>query len=337
MIRYRGEALPDNARIAVISNDALGNFVVVTPLLQMLRDKFSPACLDYYGGVRTWELQIDSDLFDYSFPLHGSPPSELMAVASERRGYDLVINVERANGAKFFAGSLCTSSSMVCGPCGDMPGSELPYPDDSRGDLWRDRDWTAEDLTERYPFLKTPFIGEIFCRLCYLEGPIPSYKVNCIKPSMNVPPILISTAAAVDEKLWPGDRWLQMLAFFKEQGLEAGLIGANPVQQQQFWRGNDAEDELVASGLVTDLRGRLTLPEVVGALRACRFVLSLDNGILHLAIAAKKKTVGIFRYGIHRLWAPPSEYLTVLAPSKGGKVTDITVDSVRDAVNRALR
>src|SRR4051794_33381310 len=113
--RFQGEKLAQGGRIAVIANDALGNFVVVTPLLQLLRSQFKPAQMDFYGGVRTWELQTASSLFEWTFPFHGSAPSELATVASERRGYDLIVNVERSSEAKIFTGKLSTDSTFVCG------------------------------------------------------------------------------------------------------------------------------------------------------------------------------------------------------------------------------
>jgi ADP-heptose:LPS heptosyltransferase len=319
-----------------VSSDALGNFVVATPLLQLLRSQFKPESIDYYGGVRTWELQKTSDLFDWSYPFHGSAPSELATIASQRRGYDLVVNIERASSDRIFAGSLATASTFVCGPCSDVPGHELEYPNDEQGKLWADRDWTAKDLTARHPILQSGFIGEILCRACYLEGAIPPYKVPCEEPARPIPPILISTAGSTQEKLWPAANWLEMLEFFAERKLEVGLLGAHPNQQQLFWKGNEGEDSIVAGGLVTDLRGKLTLPEVVGALKAADLVLTLDNGILHLAVAAGKRTVGIFRNGIHRLWAPPATCLTVVVPDEGLPVSSLPVEVVREAVSRAI-
>jgi len=334
--RFQGEKLQPGARIALISNDALGNFVVATPLLQLLRSELQPSTIDYYGGVRTWELQAASDLFDWSYPFHGSAPSELASVASQRRGYDLVVNIERATPDKIFAGSLSTENTFVCGPCGDMPGHDIEFPDDAQGQLWMDRDWTAEDFVSRHPVLASGFISEVFCRSCYLEGPIPPYKVPCEEPRRSIPQVLISTAGSTPDKLWPVACWLEMLRFFADRKLDVGLLGANPIQQQHYWKGSEAEDELVASDLVKDLRGKLTLPEVVGAIRLADLVLTLDNGVLHLAAAVGKKTVGIYRRGVRGLWAPRVDSLTVIEPDSGAAVSGIPVDVVREAVSRAL-
>ena len=176
MKRYMGEKLSAAARIAVLTNDALGNFVVVTPLLQMLRDKHEPAALDYFGGTRIKELAEASDLVDTAFCLHGVHPRQL--ALSLPSAYELVINVERSAWAKCAAAILAGESGYVCGPSLDAEGrSDLTFADDARGQLWNDPQWIAEDIAVRYPFLTSGFIGEIFCRLAYLDGPIPAYRL----------------------------------------------------------------------------------------------------------------------------------------------------------------
>lgn len=331
MRRYVGKGLPPHPRIAVISSDALGNFVVITPLLQLLRKELQPSAIDYFGGKRIQELQDASSLFEWSFPIRGSSPEEQESVARERKGYDLVLNVEGAAEAKRFARRLTTEQSLVCGPC-----EGLPFADDERGHLWDDEDWVREDLTERYRFLSGPFIGDMFCRLAYLTGALPAYEVPCESPERPIPPVLISTAATLPEKLWARDSWIEMLRFFAARKLPVGLLGAHPAQQKLFWKGSELEEELVATGLLQDLRGAFTLPQVVGALRSASMILTLDNGILHLAVAARKPTVGLFRLGIHRLWAPPFERLTVLTHAPGEAVSDIPADWVIHAVNDAI-
>src|SRR5512133_3926956 len=97
MKRYQGEALPDGARIAVVANDALGNFVAATPLLQMLRARWPRCEIHYYGGTRTAELQDVSDLIDRSLRLHGTSPRESafdVLARTQTGGYHLLVNLE---------------------------------------------------------------------------------------------------------------------------------------------------------------------------------------------------------------------------------------------------
>src|SRR5687768_6821881 len=99
MTRYSGQPLPENCRIAVIANDAIGNFVVTTPLLQMLAAPKPQApspkpVIHYYGGSRTWEMQQASDLADETFILHGASTAEVAGYIGRAGTYGLVFNCE---------------------------------------------------------------------------------------------------------------------------------------------------------------------------------------------------------------------------------------------------
>ena len=196
MKRYTGAGVAEGARIAVVTNDALGNFVVATPLLQMLRTELSPECIDYFGGTRIAELALGSDLIDGFVPLHGESPRGFAEALTEP--YDLVVNVEWTTWAKSAAAILAGENGYVCGPCLDEEGrADLPFAEDERGDLWRDKEWVSPEVTARYPFLSTGFISEIFCRLAYLSGPIPAYRVQQQDPGGTVPDALIAASARI--------------------------------------------------------------------------------------------------------------------------------------------
>jgi len=336
MIRYRGEELPQEPRIAVIANDALGNFVAATPLLQMLRFKWEPCHITYVGGTRTQELQDASDLFERSLILHGRPFRDTLDEVQGWPRFDLVVNLEQQPIARAFAAALATEDTFVVGPCFNSDGrGELPYADDEVGMLAQDKDWLAADTPARYSFLQTGFIGEIFCRLCYLDGPIPTYRVPSKDPEQDIPDVLIATAASLPEKLWPIEKWSAIVQNLSSNGYSIGLLGAKPDDQGKHWRGAEDEASLLEIG-VQDLRGVFTLPQVVGAIERTRSVLTIDNGILHLAAAAGTKTVGLFRHGIHRLWAPPFANLNAITPGEDHLVREIPVSIVQEAVSSAL-
>ena len=277
---------------------------------------------------------------DWGFPLFGSEPHFSVLSAFAETGhepYDLVINLENSPWSKAFASTIAAMNSYVCGPCVGADGrGDLPFEEDAQGRLWADKNWISVDLPLKYPLLKSGFIGEIFCRLAYLDGDVPPYEVPAREVKEPVPPVLISTAASLPEKLWPLENWVEIIQRCKSEGLEVGLIGAKPTAQSRFWKGSDGEDELVRRRLVRDLRGAFRLPSVVGALAKARAVLTIDNGILHLAVGSGSPTIGLYRYGIHRLWAPPYENLTVLIPEHDKGVETIAVDDAWEALQRAL-
>ncbi len=335
MKRYCGESLPPRPRIAVISNDAIGNYVVVTPLLQMLRTAHNPSELCYFTGARTQELWSVDPKIDSGDVFLGVSPREAAALALQQGPFDLIVNVEWLPWAKAFAALLAGENTFVCGPALNGSGrSDLPFCEDERGRLWKDQEWISPDLTSKYPFLQTGFIGEIFCRLAYLSGDIPLYSVPSQKPLIKVPDVLIAMSASLEDKLWPLDSWREALTCLRKSGLTVGLLGAKPASQSAFWLGSAAETAVVDEGLAEDLRGQFTLPQVVSALAEAKLVLTLDNGILHLACAAETRTVGLFREGIHRLWAPPSPSLSVIIPEAGEPVSSISTKTVLKAIDR---
>ncbi len=333
MKRYKGETLPKGCRIAVIANDALGNYAVATLPLQMLRARHEPSCLAFYCGKRIAELaEAETALFDKFVPLHGTAIRDSL---SDKAEFDLVLNLESSPMSKVMAGLLAGESGFVCGPCVGLNGrGELPYAEDERGKLWEDKAWARASLARDYSFLDSGFIGEAFCRLAYLDGPVPSYQIASADPGRDVPDVLLAMSASLETKIWTTEGWVTAVSELRQRGLSVGLIGAKPKDQAQFWFGLESENELVASGLVEDLRGVFTLPQVVGALAKAKLVLSLDNGIMHFAVSTGTRTVGLFRHGIHWLWAPPSPNLSLVVGEPGEPVAQLSANNVLETIDR---
>lgn len=93
---------------------------------------------------------------------------------------------------------------------------------------------------------------------------------------------------------------------------------------------------MVSEGLAEDCRGIWTLPQVVGAIASARAVLTLDNGIMHLAASTGTHTVALFRYGIHRLWTPPVATVHPVVAKEGETVASIPPANVMEAMSRVL-
>lgn len=340
MRRYAGEELQPGCRIAVVANDALGNYVVSTPLLSLLRKSLRPSTLHYYSGTRTEELWMKDPNIDWGFALHGSEPHFSVLNAFAETGaepYDLIVNLESTAWAKCFTAVAASFNTYVCGPCMGGDGrTDLPFEADARGRLWADKEWISASLPLTYPFLHSGFIAEIFCRLAYLEGELPAYEVPREEVEDKIPDVIISTAASLPEKLWPLEKWSELVRRAKAEGLTVGLVGARPSAQSVFWKGSSEEEVLVEKRLVQDFRGAFRLPAVVGALAKAKAVVTIDNGILHLGVAAGTNVVGLYRHGIHRLWAPPYPNLAVLTPGEDREVAEISVEDVWGALKRAL-
>lgn len=338
MVRYQGEVLSESARVALVGNDALGNYAVITPLLRMLRGRYPKAQISYFSGNRTREFWAGDTKLHEGHDVLSLSPLKCSQLLTDLPAFDLVINVEQATWAKWTAALLAKENGYVVGPClgPDLRG-DLPFADDAIGRLCADPQWIAEDLRERYPFLDSGFIGEIFCRMAYLNGPLPAYSIPWTQPGLEIPDVLIATAASLPEKLWLPENWRKIVQELQDAGRSVGLLGAKPGDQQRYWKGNSDEEDLVRTGLIQDLRGRLSLPEVAGAIRQAKLVITIDNGILHLAASTETPVVGLFRHGIHRLWAPPFGNVSVLTPRVGKSVAEISISDVLKEIKCALK
>src|SRR3954447_25714182 len=100
MERFTDQPLGRAPHVAVVFYDSIGDFVVATPLLRGLREKYPGCVVDYLGGERTRELEAASPLLDSRYSLFGVPgavrdlPAYVAARLAAAGPYDLAINCE---------------------------------------------------------------------------------------------------------------------------------------------------------------------------------------------------------------------------------------------------
>ena len=282
--------------------DSLGNYMVSTPLLTMLRAQFTPNKLAVIvPGHRIREMLVADKRLDEWHLI------ETMRMADR---FDLVVNLDLDERLMRIASNI---GDRVIGPC-----VGLSCPDDTRGRLAQVRDWMAIDLTKRFPFLDSGFIGEVFCRLAYLEGEVPQCRAPVEPCDVQIPRVLISASASREDKIWPLAKWSELVRQFDS----VGIVGATSGQ----YFGSEIEDALAKD--CHDFRGRLTLPQVNDALAKAELVVSIDNGIMHLAASNGVKTVGLFRHGFDRLWKQPRSNLRAVVATEYGSVAEIEIGAI---------
>ncbi|MHB1130975.1 MAG: glycosyltransferase family 9 protein [Chloroflexota bacterium] len=313
--RFSGQPLRPQPHLAVLFYDALGDFVVAAPLLRGLRAKYPGCTLDYFGGERTRQLEEASPLIDARYSIFGGDFARLLPWLEVRSwdtgAYDLVINCDDHPALALAAALL--RPRYVVGRCydADLRGL-IPEGLETIDALWRD-DWNAPDLLGRYAGqLGSQFIGEILCRLARVETDYQRTEAPYVAPPFATPPVLIATGGKRPAKLWPVEHWLALLHACEWRGLEVGLLGDAPERQRASYNSADGEDYLLANSSLQDLRGRLTLPEVAGALRQARVCVAIDNGIMHLAGAVGTPTLALFGASPWQVWVPRTPYMQVL-------------------------
>jgi ADP-heptose:LPS heptosyltransferase len=314
---YRGEDL-ERPHIGVVFADSIGDFAVASVVMRDLRDRFGPCVIDYFGGPRTRELEAASPLVDARFELFSRDDPVLVderlgAFLAERGAYDVVINLDADPRAA--AAAARAKPRFFVGRCMDADLCRtLPFPEGPVEGLHKEN-WAAEDLLSRYPVLRTQHISEIWSRLSYLRPGDLRPVLPQEAPPVPVPDVLIGTGATRSAKVWDAAGWLEVVDWCQGRGLTVGLLGADASSQERYYNCAEVDAQLLRSTGVTDLRGRLTLPQVVGALAGASLCVSIDNGIMHLAVGAGVPTVALFGGSAWRVWAQPVVGLHVVLPA----------------------
>ncbi|MCP9785116.1 glycosyltransferase family 9 protein [Cyanobium sp. N5-Cardenillas] len=324
MRRFQDEDLGPRPRIVVLGAPKLGNYVVLQPLLRGLRRKYPGARLTYVGSQRTKELERLNPWIDASLPLAEQGPAALPALAQWRRtmaargqgdGVDLVINADghsphTAAWAQALAPRFVVGAAPI--PTGNHPLQALAL----------DPHWASPALVQRYSgWIASNSIRELHCRVAWVHTDFERVELPWEPAPPGLPPVLIAVNGERAAKLWPLEHWLALLERLRrEMGLAAGAIGliGGPPPAEPRQAGDRLERALLARGGLRDLRGRLSLPVLVGALARSRLCIAVDSGPLHLAAAAGCPTVALFGTdadGIgaspRDLWAPRAEHVWI--------------------------
>lgn len=324
MRRFQDEDLGPRPRIVVLGAPKLGNYVVLQPLLRGLRHKYPSAHLTYVGSQRTRELERLNPWIDTSLSLAEQGRAALPALGKWRRtgadhgqreGVDLVINAD-GHAPHTAAWTQALAPRFVVGAAPIPPGDHPLHA------LALDPHWASPALVERYGgWIASNSIRELHCRVAWVDTDFERVELPSEPPPPGLPPVLIGVNGERAAKLWPLENWLALLErLHREMGLAAGAIGliGGPPPAEPRQAGDRLERALLARAGLRDLRGRLSLPALVGALARSRLCIAVDSGPLHLAAAAGCPTVALFGTdadGIgaspRDLWAPRADHVWI--------------------------
>ena len=301
MIRYAGEDLGPHPRIAVLGSAKLGNFIVTTPLLRGLKERFADAVLDFYGSPVNRAFEAACPWVDWRmdiFPAAADRLAKIAAALDERtggEGYDLVVNCDGFNPYTTALAPLMNPRFAAGNVLGPGLSDRLPTGEHPWQRILDEPDWTTPAFLERYEgWLDSNYIAELFCRMAFVETDFTDIRLESVEPPFEVPDVLIHANATRDAKLWPADRWIPVLDWCRERGLTVGLTGTLPKPGSEGGTGVVIEERLANHGAVVDLRGRTSPIELAGAFRRTRACISVDSGPLHVAAAVGCPTVAVF-------------------------------------------
>lgn len=332
MERFADQPLGERPHIAVFGSDKVGNFVVTTPLLRGLKEKYPGCTLDFFGGETTRDLEERCPYIDARFALYGERDDylgDLNAFVNGRRDtagpYDLAINCDEFSELNLVVVAATAPRYLVGASLQPDFRRKLPPGDDPRDRMLRDQNWNDVEFPGRYPgVISSNYIAEIFCQMAYVTTDYAFTEVEADAPPFAVPDVLLHMTATRSAKQWIPEYWYALIRWCDERGLSVGVVGNKPSIERARYHAGNLEEVLLRDTPLIDLRGETKLTELAGAFKQARAAVVVDAGPMHIAAAVGCPTVCVFGNDADgdgaspvRLWAPrrPNAFV-VQTPAK---------------------
>lgn len=326
--RYEGQELGPRPRIAVLGSSKLGNFIVTTPLLRGLKERWPQAHVDFYGSPVNRAFEEACPWIDWRTDIFPLAPGRLQQIAMAAReqggpgGYDLAINCDGFNPYTTTLVTLFEPRYAAGNALGPGLGDTLPLGDHPCNRILAEPDWTTPAFLERYrDHLESNYIAELFARMAFVETDFTAISLESAPPPFDVPDVLIHANATREAKLWPLEHWRALVRWCRNEGLSVGMVGVMPKPGREGEMGYPTEAALADEAGVEDLRGRTSPIELAGALRAARACVTVDSGPLHVAAAVGCPTVAVFGNDADGVGASP---LQLWMPRVGSVVRTVS-------------
>ena len=338
----RESTILDMERILLIRFGSLGDVALTTPAIRAVRGAFPDAYIAMLVGTRSADVvsanpHLD-DVIVFRREVKVFSETRRAAAMVRERGFSISIDMQRKfrssllaylSGAKLRIG-YHQPGGLLCSV--KVPGTEDKHSIDRNLDLLKPLGITEADR-EPEMFLSNEDRE-------YADRVFQSHELTSDSLIMGLFP-----GAGWRPRCWPAERFAAIgdLAA-REYGVRVVIFGGP---------GEVDIVENVARSMKTSpvlMKGRVTLRQLGAMIEKCSLFLSNDTGPMHISVAVKTPTIGLFGPGNHVKFQPIGEKHTLIrryihcSPCKQftGKCKDnicmkaITVDEVWEAVSGRL-
>jgi lipopolysaccharide heptosyltransferase II len=307
-------------RIIVFAYHGLGNFIMYTPALKLLREQYPNARIDLQVGNNTGceEVLAGAGLFDHIYNLpYAKGIRAWIARLKEIREtrYDITVNEFHSHSWQL---ALTLAFSGVPFRVGHVtsPGWAEQFshysfifnlPVGMREDEHETRRYL--DLVEAIGARAVePSQVKPFMHLAAEDREFADTFINSQDRPGSIIGIQPGTSPTMRWKQWPIDRYRKLLERLTEEQREAPII--------LFGAANEAEmiRELAEglSGKIIIAAGKTTIKQVAALIERCALLVCNDSGLMHVAVAVGTPVVAIYGPTDLRRTAPLGESHTVV-------------------------
>ena len=276
--------LPPHASLVVVRLRSLGDTVLITPALRLLKG-FRPDLTVTAVVEQPFAALLDgnSDLADV-ITVERGPGSQLRAMAAiRRRKPALCLNLHGGSTSAWM--TVCSGARFKAGFAHFRPtfpyNVRIPRAQEIFGRGAGDPVHTAEHHASAMFFLGVP------------RRPVPAAVLSAPAETHDQPYAVVHVGAAYATKQWPLERFDRLGRFLREKRAIEPIMVAGPGQGA------------LLSGLTEfDCREALTLAELKGLLAGAALFVGNDSGPAHMAAAFGIPSAVIFGSSNSSIWGP---------------------------------
>jgi ADP-heptose:LPS heptosyltransferase len=315
-------------RILVIRGGAIGDFILILPMLKALREAYTHAHLEILGYKHIAVLaenrfcaqairSIEYGALASFFAKNSKLPAEL---ANYFASFDLIISyLYDPDG--IFENNLrrCGVENLIHGP--------------AKVD---DREHAARQLAR--PLEELGPRASDFAPKIYHSTESRKFAEDFLR-GMPRPVLAIHPGSGSETKNWPIENWIEFGS--RSGALQSGTGEYGRLGKRSFLIVSGEADETRCARLESEWKDRdvrfaeaLPLPHLAAVLEDSIFV-GHDSGISHLAAAAGARCILLFGPTDPGIWAPMNENVEVIR-AVSGKLSDLGIIEVEAAVAAAL-
>lgn len=264
----RGKPVPEQPRsIAIVKLWAVGESILVLPMLRLLRETYPEATLDVWCRTR------NKDVFNLSGLTVYTIESNSLTLIRRFRHYDIVLDCEPfLNISALITWWISKISIGFSNQTRSrLYNVKVPYNDDQHVVLtYCDLLWFKFNVPVTLETLST--------------GPLPSFMKN-----ERYIGFCVGSAESAHSRQWPTKKFAQLANLIVDAyNVTILLVGAPDSIK--------LNDDVVkrCKGNIVNIAGKTSLPELFSVIKQCDLFISNDTGPMHIAAAQRVRTIGLF-------------------------------------------
>jgi heptosyltransferase-2 len=281
-------------KILIIRLSSIGDIVLATPLVRVLRARFPFSQIDFvlrkeYADLIRYNKNLDSIVeFDAKTGFYG-----LRRLKNQLRAeqYDLVLDIHNSLRSRYLRILISVKNIVVVNKRIFARTMLVKF----KKNYYRE----IVSIADRY--IETVYKFGVQNDNAGLELHVPDeIKLNIYKKmsalgiDRNKKIIGFCPSAKHATKCWPQERFTEFgIRLANEYGTKIILFGG-PADKDRCGAIADAINERIGKGRAVDLSRELSLLETAAVMEFCDIIVTNDSGLMHIASSMKKKVMAIF-------------------------------------------